>query len=142
VATQAHKTASGQAGLAAKHRTDITFDEYLVEIANIAVCAGNDKNRADQLAVIMRKVAVALRAMATDLVNDHNIDTEVTELVCDIADAAERMQKQAERCADQCGLAFQAAQLVAAAVARTYGEDIKAMDDAGLTHASAAAHHD
>jgi hypothetical protein len=27
-------------------------------------------------------------------------------------------------------------------VGRVYGEDIRAMDDAGLAHASAAAHHD
>ncbi|MGW3460345.1 ATP/GTP-binding protein [Streptomyces olivaceoviridis] len=142
VASPVRKASSGQVGLAAKHRTDITFDEYLVAMTNIAFNAGADMKRAQELAVALRKVAVALRSMATDLVNDHNIDTEVTELVADIADAAELMQRQAQRTADQCGEAFQAARLVAAAVGRTYGEDIQAMDDAGLAHASAAAHHD
>ncbi|AEY94216.1 putative ATP/GTP-binding Gly/Ala-rich protein (plasmid) [Streptomyces hygroscopicus subsp. jinggangensis 5008] len=142
VTSPVRKASSGQVGLAAKHRTDITFDEYLVAMTNIAFNAGADMKRAQELAVALRKVAVALRSMATDLVNDHNIDTEVTELVADIADAAELMQRQAQRTADQCGEAFQAARLVAAAVGRTYGEDIQAMDDAGLAHASAAAHHD
>ncbi|MFI1839494.1 ATP/GTP-binding protein [Streptomyces olivaceoviridis] len=142
VTSPVRKAGSGQTGLAARHRTDITFDEYLVAMTNIAFNAGADMKRAQELAVALRKVAVALRSMATDLVNDHNIDTEVTELVADIADAAELMQRQAQRTADQCGEAFQAARLVAAAVGRTYGEDLQAMDDAGLAHASAAAHHD
>ncbi|GAA1552823.1 ATP/GTP-binding protein [Streptomyces globosus] len=142
VASEVTKSATGQAGLAAKHRTDITFDKYLMEIADIAVAASSDKERAEQMAGALGKVADALRDMATDLVGDHNIATEVTTLISDLADAAARMKAQAERCATECETASEAATLVAMAVARTYGEDLQAMDDAGLAHASSAAHHD
>ncbi|MFF4145933.1 ATP/GTP-binding protein [Streptomyces sp. NPDC001698] len=140
--TEVNKTASGQAGLAAKHRTDITFDEYLMEIVNIAIAAGLDKERAEDLAEALGKVADALRDMATDLVGDHNIATEVTNQISDLADAATRMKMQAMRCATECEAASEGAKLAAVAVGRVYGEDIKAMDDGGLAHASAAAHHD
>jgi hypothetical protein len=129
-------------GLAARHRTNITFDEYLVEVANIAVAAGVDKDQAESLAEALGKVADALRDMAADLVGDHNIDTRVTTLISDLADASTRMKLQAERCAVECGLANEAATLAGISVARVYGEDMKAMADAGLTVASAAAHHD
>ncbi|MET8724109.1 ATP/GTP-binding protein [Streptomyces misionensis] len=142
VAPEVSKTASGQAGLAAQHRTDITFDEYLMEIVNIAIAAGLDKERAQDLAVALGKVADALRDMATDLVGDHNIATEVVDQITDLADAATRMKQLAERCAIDCELASEAARVAAMAVGRVYGEDIQAMDDAGLAHASSAAHHD
>ncbi|MGY1583854.1 ATP/GTP-binding protein [Streptomyces sp. MN13] len=142
VASEVKKAASGQAGLAAQHRTDITFDEYLVEMVNVAIAAGLDRERAQELAVALGKVADALRDMAADLVGDHNVVTEVTEQVSDLADAATRMKLLAERCATECEVAAEAARLAAVAVGRTYGEDIRAMDDAGLAHASAAAHHD
>ncbi|MGZ0200562.1 ATP/GTP-binding protein [Streptomyces sp. RM1] len=142
VAPEVSKTTSGQAGLAAQHRTDITFDEYLMEIVNIAIAAGLDKERAQDLAVALGKVADALRDMATDLVGDHNIATEVVDQITDLADAATRMKQLAERCAIDCELASEAARVAAMAVGRVYGEDIQAMDDAGLAHASSAAHHD
>ncbi|MGV4985829.1 ATP/GTP-binding protein [Streptomyces sp. NRAIS4] len=133
---------SGQSGLAAQHRTNITFDEYLVEVANIAVATGVDKDQAESLADAVGKVADALRDMAADLVDDHNIDPRVTTLILDLADAATRMKLQAERCAVECGIAYEAATLAGLSVARVYGEDMKAMDDAGLSVASAATHHD
>lgn len=142
VASEVNKTASGQAGMAAKHRTDITFDEYLVEIVNIAIAAALDKDRAQELAVALGKVADALRDMAADLVGDHNIATEVVNQITDLADAATRMKQLAERCATECEIASEAARIAAMSVGRVYGEDIQAMDDAGLAHASAAAHHD
>nr|WP_272910354.1 ATP/GTP-binding protein [Streptomyces mexicanus] len=141
VASEVSKT-SGQAGLAAKHRTDITFDEYLMEIVNIAIAAGLDKERAQDLAVSLGKVADSLRDMAADLVGDHNIATDVVDQITDLADAATRMKQLAERCATECEIASEAARLAAMAVGRVYGEDIKAMDEAGLAHASSAAHHD
>ncbi|MFJ8770212.1 ATP/GTP-binding protein [Streptomyces clavifer] len=134
--------ASTQRGMAAQHRTDVTFDQYLVEIANIALAACADQERAEELAAALGKVADALRDMATDLVGDHNIDTKVTNLISDLADTAHRMKVQAERCAQTCEIAADAARRAAVGVARTYGEDMRAMDDAGLTHASSAAHHD
>ncbi|MFF4866813.1 ATP/GTP-binding protein [Streptomyces sp. NPDC001231] len=139
--TEVNKTASGQAGLAAKHRTDITFGEYLTEIVNIAIAAALDKDRAQDLAVALDKVADALRDMATDLVGDHNIATEVVGQITDLADAATRMKQLAERCATECEVASEAARIAAMSVGQTYGQDIQAMDDAGLAHASTAAHH-
>jgi hypothetical protein len=133
---------SGQSGLGVQHRTDITFDEFLMEMASIAVQAGVDQERAEALAEALTKVADALRDMATDLSGDHNISTQVTDLIMDLADAAGRMKQQAERCAGQCGIAKEAAKLAAVMVARVYGEDMAAKEDAGLKHASAAAHHD
>ncbi|WP_327425678.1 ATP/GTP-binding protein (plasmid) [Streptomyces sp. NBC_01527] len=141
VASQVSKPASGQAGMAAKHRTDITFGEYLTEIVNIAIAAGVDEDRAQELAAALGKVADALRDMAADLVGDHNIATEVVNQITDLADAASRMKQLAERCATECEIASQAARLAATAVGRTYREDIQAMDDAGLANASSAAHH-
>jgi hypothetical protein len=142
MASEVKTTASGQTGMAAKHRTDITFGEYLMEIVNIAIAAALDKDRAQDLAVALGKVADALRDMATDLIGDHNIATEVVNQITDLADAATRMKQLAERCATECEIASEAARIAAMSVGRVYGEDIQAMDDAGLAHVSAAAHHD
>ncbi len=127
--------------LAAQHRTNVTFDEFLVEITNIALIAMEDTVQATEIAEVAGKLADHLRAMATDLTNDHNIDTRVTNLVSDLADSAGRLKLQAQRCADTCEIAAQGALLAAGGVARTYREDLQAMEDGGLTHASAAAHH-
>ncbi|MFB7293833.1 ATP/GTP-binding protein [Actinacidiphila glaucinigra] len=135
-------TGFGQGGLGAQHRTDITFEQYLTEMANVAVNAGVDKERADELAMALSQVADALRDMAADLVGDHNVSTEVTGLISELADAAGRMKQQAERCAAECDVAFEAAKLSAATVARVYSEDMNAVKDAGLKYASSAAHHD
>ncbi|MER5886965.1 hypothetical protein ABT160_24340 [Streptomyces sp. NPDC001941] len=135
-------TASPQAGMTAQHRTNVTFDEYLVDITNIALAAGLDKDRAAELAVALGKVATALREIAGDLIGDHNISPKVVDRVTDLADSAARMRQSAERCATECEIASQAAQLAALSVARVYGEDLQAMDDAGLAQASSAAHHD
>ncbi|WP_258311472.1 ATP/GTP-binding protein [Streptomyces sp. NWU49] len=142
VASEVSRPTSGQTGMAAQHRTDITFGEYLMEIVNIAIAAALDKDRAQDLAVALGKVADALRDMATDLIGDHNISTTVTDQITDLADAADRMKQLAERCATECEIASEAARIAAMSVGRVYGEDIQAMDDAGLAHASAAAHHD
>jgi hypothetical protein len=142
VASEARKAAPGQAGMAAQHRTDITFEEYLMEIVNIAIAAALDKDRAQDLAIALGKIADALRDMAADLVGDHNIATKVVDQIEDLADAATRMKQLAERCATECEIASQGARITAAYVGRVYGEDVQAMDDAGLAHASAAAHHD
>ncbi|MFJ5657275.1 ATP/GTP-binding protein [Streptomyces microflavus] len=142
VASEVNKPASGQARMAAKHRTDITFGDYLMEIVNIAITAGLDKNRTQELAIALGKVADALRDMATDLVGDHNIATEVVDQITDLADAASRMKALAERCAAECEIASEAARLAAMSVGRVYGQDMQAMDDAGLANASSAAHHD
>ncbi|MEU3884829.1 ATP/GTP-binding protein [Streptomyces californicus] len=136
------KPSGGGGGLAAQHRTDITFGDFLMEMAATALKASSDQERAEALAEALGKVADALREMAADLVGDHNITTEVTDLIADLADSAGRMKEQARRCAEQCGLAKEAVALVATQVARVYGKDMAAKRDAGLKHTSAAAHHD
>lgn len=80
--------------------------------------------------------------MASDLVGDHNIATEVVDQITDLADAASRMKALAERCAAECEIASEAARLAAMSVGRVYGQDMQAMDEAGLANASSAAHHD
>ncbi|MEU2564850.1 ATP/GTP-binding protein [Streptomyces longispororuber] len=142
VASEVSRPMSGQAGMAAKHRTDITFGEYLMEIVNIAIAAALDKDRAQDLTVALGKVATALRDMAADLIDDHNIEADLVNQVIGLADAASRMKQLAERCATECEIASEAARIAATSVGRTYGEDLQAMDDAGLAQASAAAHHD
>lgn len=141
VASHLAKPGSGQA-MAARHRTDITFDEYLMEIANIAVTAALDAEGAQELAVSLGTVADSLRDIAADLVGDHNVAPEVVDRITDLADSAMRMKAAAERCAAECETASVAATTAAMSVGRVYGQDIQAMDDAGLAHASSAAHHD
>lgn len=127
--------------LAAEHQTDISLGEYLTEITNIAVASDTHKDRAEQIASALGQVADALRDMSTDLVADHNIAPQVTDLIANLADDAGRMKLQAERAAEECGNASQAAVLAGMSVAQTYNRDVQAMDDAGLTFASSAAHH-
>ncbi|MFE7777651.1 ATP/GTP-binding protein [Streptomyces sp. NPDC057445] len=133
---------SRQGGLATQHRTDISFDQYLVEMVNVAISAAAHQERAEALAEAFATVADALRGMAADLVDDHNIDTRVTDLITELADSAGRLKLQARRCAEECGIASEAAMVAAADVARVYGQDMDARDDAGLASTSAAAHHD
>ncbi|MFH8886702.1 hypothetical protein [Streptomyces californicus] len=140
--SSAHVSKPSGGGLAAQHRTDITFGDFLMEMAATALKASSDQERAEVLAEALGKVADALREMAADLVGDHNISAEVTDLIADLADSAGRMKAQARRCAEQCGLAKEAVALVATQVARVYGKDMAAKRDAGLKHTSAAAHHD
>ncbi|MGW7347910.1 ATP/GTP-binding protein [Streptomyces sp. NPDC054854] len=142
--TSMHTTHSvlAQDQLQRQHRTDITFDDYLVEMTNLALGTDRDREDAQELAASLARTADALRDMATDLVGDHNIDTQVTRLISDLADAADRMKRRAEQCAVECETASQAALLAAGAVARTYQADADAIDQAGLTYASSAAHHD
>ncbi|WP_333732544.1 hypothetical protein [Streptomyces sp. IBSBF 3010] len=133
---------SAQGNLSAQHQTDITFDDFLMHMANVAIKAASDQERAEALREALGKVAAALREMAVDLGGDHNISTAVTDLITDLADSAGRMKVQAQRCAEQCDIARDAARLVATQVARVYGEDMAAKEDVGLTSVSGAAHHD
>ncbi|MGW6016340.1 ATP/GTP-binding protein, partial [Streptomyces sp. NPDC055210] len=140
--TPSASTPSASGGLAAQHQTEITFDEYLMCMARTALKAADHQERAETLMEAIGKIADALRDMAADLVGDHNISTAVTNLITDLADSADRMKQQAGRCAQQCALANESARLAAVQVARVYGQDMAAKEDAGLTYVSAAAHHD
>ncbi|WP_052287668.1 hypothetical protein [Streptomyces sp. 769] len=135
-------TRTGQAGLAAQHRTDITFGEYLVEIANIALGVSEVKESAQATANELGKIASALTDMAIDLMGHHNIETQVTNELADMADGARQTKVQTEWTAGECALAAETAQTAATSVARTYSADLNAMDAGGVTYASSAAHHD
>ncbi|MGW6358513.1 hypothetical protein ACWFR5_25890 [Streptomyces sp. NPDC055092] len=139
--TQVARPRSGQGGLAAKHQTDITFGEYLMEMASIAVQAAMDGERSEALAQGLNKVAETLLEIADDLSDDHNVGPEVTSLISGLADQAGDMKQVAQRFASECADAAEAAKLAGSQVAKVYGEDLAAVEDGGLKHASAAAHH-
>ncbi|MGW9452412.1 hypothetical protein [Streptomyces sp. NPDC055632] len=127
--------------LAAKHQTDITFDQYLVEMTNIALAALGDKETAEDLVGRLLATAKALLEIAEDLADDHNVDKRIVAQISELSEALERMTAQATRCAQECADAAEAAVHAAAGVARVYGQDMDAKREAGLVHASAAAHH-
>ncbi|MFJ6250642.1 MULTISPECIES: hypothetical protein [unclassified Streptomyces] len=127
--------------LAAKHQTDITFDQYLVEMTNIALAALGDKETAEDLVKRLLATAKALLEIAEDLADDHNVDKRIVAQISALSEALQRMTAQATRCAQECADAAEAAVQAAAGVARVYGQDMDAKREAGLVHASAAAHH-
>ncbi|WP_159057868.1 hypothetical protein [Streptomyces sp. WAC04657] len=127
--------------LAAKHQTDITFDQYLVEMTNIALAALGDKETAEDLVGRLLATAKALLEIAEDLADDHNVDKRIVAQISELSEALQRMTVQATRCAQECADAAEAAVHAAAGVARVYGQDMDAKREAGLVHASAAAHH-
>ncbi|MFC8174996.1 hypothetical protein [Streptomyces sp. NPDC057325] len=133
--------ASSGAQLAAKHQTDITFDQYLVEMTNIALAALGDKETAEDLVSRLLATAKALLEIAEDLADDHNVDKRIVAQLSELSEALQRMTAQATRCAQECADAAEAAVQAAAGVARVYGQDMDAKREAGLVHASAAAHH-
>ncbi|MET9497432.1 hypothetical protein [Streptomyces sp. NPDC006552] len=139
--TQVAPARSGQSGLAAKHASDITFGEYLMEMASIAVTAAMDGERSEALTQVMTQAAETLEEIAADLADDHNVDSEITDMLSGLADRAGDMKQIAERCAAECADAAEAAKLAGSRVARVYGQDMAAKQDGGLKHASAAAHH-
>ncbi|MGA5873919.1 hypothetical protein [Streptomyces cinereoruber] len=127
--------------LAAKHQTDITFDQYLVEMTNIALTALGDKETAEDLVGRLLATAKALLESAEDMADDHNVDKRIVAQISELSEALERMTAQATRCAQECADAAEAAVQAAAGVARVYGQDMDAKREAGLVHASSAAHH-
>ncbi|WP_435191303.1 hypothetical protein [Streptomyces sp. bgisy126] len=134
--------ASSGSQLAAKHRTDITFDQYLVVMTNISLDALGDKEMADDLVKRLLATVKALFEIAADLADDHNLDKRTVSEINDLSEALSEMQAQAARCAQECADAAEAAVHAAGGVARVYGQDMDAKRDAGLTYTSAAAHHD
>ncbi|WP_326581713.1 hypothetical protein OIE69_43890 (plasmid) [Actinacidiphila glaucinigra] len=132
---------SGAAGLAPQHRTNITFAQFLQEMASMAVEAAGDQEYAQNLSKAMGIVADELRAMAGDLAQDHNVAPAVVNLLVDLADSAATLKFQAQLFAHRLATAATAAVMAAREVSRVYGEDMQAKRDAGLAHASAAAHH-
>ncbi|MFC9817303.1 ATP/GTP-binding protein [Streptomyces virginiae] len=141
VSSSPARTGSAQSNMAAKHRTDITFDEFLVSVANIALAATSDKELADKLAAALGKLAKQLDDMAGELADDHNIDAEVTDLLSDLCEGTAQMKREVERCAQECHGAWEVAVIAGRSVAKVYGQDMDAKRDAGLAQVSSAAHH-
>ncbi|MEW1699462.1 hypothetical protein [Streptomyces sp. NPDC091278] len=133
--------ASSGSQLAAKHQTDITFDDYLVVMTNIALAALGDKETAEDLIGRLLATAKALQEIADDLADDHNIDKGITSQISDLSEVLSEMTSQATRCAQECADAAEAAVQAAGGVARVYGQDMDAKREAGLANVSAAAHH-
>lgn len=132
----------GSTGMAAKHRTDITLDEYLVSMGNIAVNAERDQQEMAESAPLVALVVGVLAHMAKDLEDDHNVDPEVADLVHEMAQDAGRMVQAFRQAEKASADAAQAAAQAAQEVARVYGQDQAAMDEGGVAQASAAVHHD
>ncbi|MFI0032335.1 hypothetical protein ACH4M8_23950 [Streptomyces albidoflavus] len=140
--TATSSVARGRTGMAAKHRTDITLDEYLVSMGNIAVNAERDHQDMAKSAPLVALVSGVLAHMAQDLEDDHNIDPELADLVNEMARDAGRMVKAFRQAEKASADAAQAAAQAAQEVARVYRQDQAAMDEGGVAQASAAVHHD
>jgi len=132
----------GQAGMAAKHRTNITYDEYLIRMARIATAADADADSFTQLAQKITAAVNDLKAWAGDLADGHNIDPKVVTELEAMADDCHAASAAATQAGTGCKAAAEASKIAARAVARVYGEDMAEVDAAGLASASAAAHHD
>ncbi|MER5571174.1 ATP/GTP-binding protein, partial [Streptomyces goshikiensis] len=126
----------------ARHQTDITLDQFLVGVANIALSATSHKELAEELVSALESLAGQLEDMAADLADDHNIDEEITDRLSDLRDATDQMKVEAQRCAQECESAWEVAKVAGGSVAKIYGQDMDAKRDAGLAQVSSAAHHD
>lgn len=111
-------------------------------MTNIALTALGDKETAEDMIGRLLATAKALQEIADDLADDHNVDKQIISQISELSEALNTMTAQAGRCAQECADAAEAAVQAAAGVARVYGQDMDAKRDAGLAHASAAAHHD
>lgn len=141
-AARARARTVGRQRMARQHRTDITFDQYLVAIANIATNSQADYQMVKEAVENLSVLAVALREMSADLGGNHNIDRRVTHLLADLADLSATTAREADRLAQYSEKAATVAAVAAQSVAQVYGEDLAAMDEGGLDQASAAIHHD
>ncbi|MFE0457772.1 hypothetical protein ACFW1A_00745 [Kitasatospora sp. NPDC058965] len=130
-----------QRGIAREHRTNITFDEFLTAMANIAVNSAEDARMVKDAVEHLIKLAAELRVMSADLGGSHNIDRKVTNLLADLADYAAVTAQQSKVLAQASERAANVAMNTALSVAAVYSEDLEAMDEGGVEEASAAVHH-
>ncbi len=142
MASEVSRPTSGQTGMAAQHRTDITFGEYLMEIVNIAIAAALDKDRAQELAVALGRSPTPCGTWPPTWSATTTSPPRSSTRSRTRPTPRTVVKQLAERCATECEIASEAARIAATSVGRVYGEDIAAMDDAGLATASSAAHHD
>lgn len=132
---------TGQSQMAAQHRAAITIYEFMDEMEEISVQAGEDRDIAEKLAEALIRIARELRKMSAELAADDNIVKEVVDAVADLADSAADMAAQAVHFAQSCKTAAEHAFTAYRWVNQVYGEDVQAMSASGLSMASAASHH-
>jgi hypothetical protein len=137
------QTTTPQQGLAPRHRTEMTLDSYLSTMGRIALNAGETAEEASRVSQTMQATAKAIAEMQQDLADGHNVtDPGVMALLDTLAEAAQRMGAESHRMADHSQQAAGGALMAARAVNADYRRDQDAKTDAGLKHASAAAHHE
>jgi len=137
------QTTTPQQGLAPKHRTGLTLNSYLSTMGRIALKAAETAQEASRVGQTMQATAKAITEMSQDLADGHNVtDPGVMAAIDALAEAATRMGAESHRMAEQSQLAANGALMAARAVSADYRRDQDAKTDAGLKHASAAAHHE
>jgi len=128
--------------LAARHATEITFDEYLERLGRIAVAAGEDADALHATARVLGGIVTGLGQLAEALAADDALDARIVARITALAESAEAMRVVGARAGGEFDVAAQGAADTAAHVVRVYGADMQATRDQGLAHASAASHHD
>ncbi|MFB7900640.1 hypothetical protein ACFC1B_30540, partial [Streptomyces xiamenensis] len=132
----------GHQQMAVQHRTDITLEEYLAEIADIADSASKLQGRAAATVTFMDELTTLLRTMSAELGEDHNIDDRVTDGITAMADQAPGVARLCEQASLAYTNAAETALEAARQVAALYQADMDAVREAGLSSASAARHHE
>ncbi|MFC9067922.1 MULTISPECIES: hypothetical protein [Streptomyces] len=131
-----------QQPMAMQHRTDITLEEYLTEIAAIADGAKELQGRAAATVTFMEELTKLLLSMAGELGEDHNIDSRVTDGITTMAGHAPGVARLCEAASSAYAEAAETALEAARRVAALYQADMEAVHEAGLLSASAARHHE
>lgn len=130
-------------GLAARHRTELTLDAYLLTMVRIAMGVLESADEAELVATTMQKAADVIVEAQQDLQNSHNVtDAKVQALLDNTAQAAKEMAAEAQRMAIRCRRASDGSQMAARVVNADYRRDQVAKHDAGLKHVSSATHHE
>jgi hypothetical protein len=127
--------------LSAHHATEMNLDEYLVTMTNIAHAAAAGKEDARTIAQTMMRIAKALEIISEDIAGAHNLGPEVVDEVDSMTEDSEEMKARALEMTKRLSAAADLSFTAAVEVGKDYRQDKDAKDDAGLAHASAAAHH-
>ncbi|KPC88409.1 hypothetical protein ADL27_40780 [Streptomyces sp. NRRL F-6602] len=139
----AHVAVKGQAALAAKHRTELTLNGFIGRMGRIAMRAALYGDEADEIARRLRKLIKEIRAMKEELAVDDNVtDRQFQRLMDDLVEQAGAMQTAAQRMTAACRRAADGSLMAVRVVDADYHRDMKAKQDAGLAHVSAASHHE
>ncbi|MBY6307717.1 hypothetical protein [Streptomyces clavuligerus] len=133
---------SGVQHLDARHRTDITLGQYLMDMTNVALRAQHCADAAEKAEHRLGVIADAIGKLAPVFERGHALDRRLIEQFEQTGQRIEQAQRCARQASVDCQAAAEGARLAAMAVGRVYGEDQDAKEEAGLDHASAAVHHE